>query len=363
MVIDSGATEIDNEYVGQVTPSLYYHEEVVQLQVEEERQQHDHDDMESDDEFDDDEGTLRLFNSDAFNFMIEKNMFDKLNDYAVDSGPLRDECLLVALYVGYLWLTQPNNFNRIMSRGANWLSAQVKWKLVKVKTILGKNEGGGRGHWNEVAQIQKLLVDEFNLTPFPVSVPSQDFMCFYRQNCSKHLSNYPVYVLMHEIKGKKSCIKKLYSVSDDGVFPNLSPLVLLLRNGHYFNVWDYQALYINKDVRGIVGGRKNVKGSLPCYKKRFCLHCMVLFCNEELHICEGRCRRCLQHHIDHDCNRFDDDKLDETAWCIECEHDFRNEFCYAAHLHVKLNGRLKSYCELLRVLDQCDRCISEFELI
>ena len=89
-----------------------------------------------------------------------------------------------------------------MSRGENWLSAQVKRKLVKVKTILGKNKGGGRGHWNEVAQIQKLLVDEFNLTPFPVSAPSQDFMCFYRQNCSKHLSNYPVYILMHEIKGK-----------------------------------------------------------------------------------------------------------------------------------------------------------------
>ena len=140
----------------------------MQLQVKEERQQHDDDDMESDDEFDDDEGTLRLFNSDAFNFMIEKNVFDKLKDYAVDSCPLRDECLLVALYMGYLRLTQPNNFNRIMSRGANWLSAQVKRKLVKIKTILGKNEGG-RGHWNEVAQIQKLLVDEFNLTPLPVS--------------------------------------------------------------------------------------------------------------------------------------------------------------------------------------------------
>ena len=149
--------------------------------------------------------------------MIEKNVFDKLNDYAMDSGPLRDECLLVALYVGYLQLTQPNNFNRIMSRGANWLRAQVKRKLVKVKTILGKNEGGGRGHWNEVVQIQKLLVDEFNLTPLPVSAPSQDFMCFYRQNCSKYLSNYPVYVLMHEIKGK-SLASRNYIVSTTMVY-------------------------------------------------------------------------------------------------------------------------------------------------
>ena len=75
--------------------------------------------MESDDEFDDDEGTLRLFNSDAFKLLIEKNVFDKLSDYSIDSGPLCNECLLVAMYVGYLRLTQPNNFKRVMSRGAN----------------------------------------------------------------------------------------------------------------------------------------------------------------------------------------------------------------------------------------------------
>ena len=113
------------------------------------------------------------------------------------------------------------------------------------------------------------------------------------------------------------------------------------------------------------GLEKNLKGSLPCYKKRFCLHCMVSFCNEELHVCEGRCRKCLQHHVDHDCNLLngDDGSEMDMAWCAECEHEFRDEFCYVAHSHAKFNGRFTSYCELLKVLYQCDKCISEFELI
>ena len=74
------------------------------------------DEEESDDEFDDNEGRL-LFNSDAINHMVELNVLNKLNDYSVNSGSLSGECLLVALYMGYLRLTQPNNFNRIMSKG------------------------------------------------------------------------------------------------------------------------------------------------------------------------------------------------------------------------------------------------------
>ena len=143
MVVDvaDGAKIADDGYIGQViTSPLFHPEEVVQLQVEEQGHDENDDDMESDDEFDYDEGTLRLFNSDAFNYMIEKNMINKLNDYSVNSGPLRNECLLVAMYVGYLKLTQPNNFKRIMLRGTNWLSAQVERKLVKIKTTLGKNE-------------------------------------------------------------------------------------------------------------------------------------------------------------------------------------------------------------------------------
>ena len=139
-----------------------------------------------------------------------------------------------------------------------------------------------------------------------------------------------MYILMHEVgRGKRSRFRKLYGVNDNGVFPNLSPIVLMLKNGHYYNVWDYQGLFIDVDNRDI---RNNVKGSLLRYKKRFCLRCMVSFSNEELHVCEGRCRKCLQYHSDHDGTAIDDGG--EVAWCGECGRDFQNDFCFVAHSRV-----------------------------
>ena len=75
-----------------------------------------------------------------------------------------------------------------------------------------------------------------------------------------------MYVLIHELnKGKRSRFRKLYGVNDDGMFPNLSPLVLMLKDSHYYNVWDYQGLFIDLDNREV---RKNVKGSPLRYKKK-----------------------------------------------------------------------------------------------
>ena len=231
------------------------------------------DEEESDDKFDDDEGRL-LFNSDAINHTVESNVLNKLNDYSVNSGSLSGECLLVALYVGYLRLTQPNNFNRIMSKGKGWMSDRVARCLEGIAKVLGKAKD--RGHWEEVVCMQGLLVDAFNLTPFYAMSPSHDFLCAYRQNCEKELRMYPVYVLMHELgRGKRSRFRKLYGVNDNGIFPNLSPLVLMLKNGHYYNVWNYQELFIDCDNRGIL--RKNVKGSPLRYKKRFCLRAWFRF--------------------------------------------------------------------------------------
>ena len=289
------------------------------------------DEEESDDEFDDDEGRL-LFNSDAINHMVESNVLNKLNDYSVNSGSLSGECLLVALYLGYLRLTQPNNFNRIMSKGKGWMSDRVARHLEGIVKVLGKAKD--RGHWEEVVRMQGLLVDAFNLTPFYAMSPSHDFLCAYRQNYEKELRTYPVYVLMHKLgRGKRSHFRKLYGVNDNGIFPNLSPLVLMLKNRHYYNVWDYQELFIDCDNRGI---RKNVKGSPLRYKKRFCLRCMVSFSNEELHVCEGRCRKCLQHYSDHDGTTVIEDGGEAAWWCGECGRDFRNDFCFAAHSRVGL---------------------------
>ena len=320
------------------------------------------DEGESDDEFDDDEGRV-LFNSDAINRMIEVNVLNKsLYDYSLNNGPLSNECLLVALYVGYLRLTQPNNFNRIISKGKNWMSDGVSRRLEGVVKDLGKAKD--RGHWEEVVRMQDLLMNAFNFTPYYAMPPSHDFLCVYRQNCEKRLCSYPVYVLMHElVRGKRSHFKKLYEVNDDGIFPNLNPIVLILKDGHYYNVWDYQGLFVDCDNRDI---RKNVKGSPLRYKKRFCLRCMVSFSNEELHVCEGRCRKCLQFHSDHDGGGLVTDDVRECSlWCGECGRDFCNDFCFVAHSRTNLRegGRFENFCELLGTLDQCQRCMEGFELV
>ena len=87
---------------------------------------------------------------------------------------------------------------------------------------------------------------------------------------------------------------------------------------------------------------------------------MVSFSTEELHVCEGRCRKCLQHHSDHDVAM-----AGEIAWCGECGRDFQNDFCFVAHskVNVRKGGRFDNFSELLSMLDQCQRCMEEFELV
>ena len=100
---------------------------------------------ENDDEFDDDEGMM-LYNSDAINHMVEVNILSKLHDYSVNSGPLSRECLLVALYVGYLRLMQPNNFNRITLKGkGGWTSDRVAKRLEEIAKSLGEAKDRGIG--------------------------------------------------------------------------------------------------------------------------------------------------------------------------------------------------------------------------
>ena len=79
---------------------------------------------------------------------------------------------------------------------------------------------------------------------------------------------------------------------------------------------------------------------------------MVSFSNEELHVCEGRCRKCLQHHCEHDGSVVDNDNI---AWCGQCGRDLRNDFCFVAHSesHFKEGGRFGNFCDLLSTLDQC----------
>ena len=79
----------------------------------------------------------------------------------------------------------------------------------------------------------------------------------------------------------------------------MNPCVLILKDGHYYNVWDYNSLFNDIDCPIICGSRKRNKGSSERYKKRFCLCCMVSYFLEILHICQGRSEKCLGKIEDH----------------------------------------------------------------
>ena len=111
-------------------------------------------------------------------------------------------------------------------------------------------------------------------------------------NSSKEISYYPTYILKHSVDNKNRCkIGKLFSCGDNGVFSSDRPCILLLRKDHFYNVWGHDSLFDDVDNPRI--GSKRKCGSSPRYKKLFCLRCMVSYANDHLHICKGRCHRCL----------------------------------------------------------------------
>ena len=335
--------------------------EVVRMQdyvaksVEEEEDEEDDVD-DDDDDYDDDKG--RHVNEFALRRLVERDVNDKLFDYCPKEGELAKECLLVSMYVAYLRLTQKKNFSRF-SKQRSLNEGQIGRKLRDVVARLG--DAKERGHWTDVVRIRKELNGEFNFSKALTAEPGEDFMCVYRQNCNKELDRYPVYVLSYELRGTRFRFKKLFGVDDDGLFPNLDPIVVLLRDGHYYNVWDYASLFVGSDT---ARSRVGCRGSFARYKKRYCLRCMVSFSNDELHICEDRCRRCLQNRADHDDFITDYDDVESVRFCPICNGPFSNDFCYEAHAKVRFfeNGRFESYCDLLSSLDRCSTCVGDFEL-
>ena len=257
------------------------------------------------DDYDDDKG--RRINEMALLRLVERDVNDKLFDFCPREGELKNECLLIAMYVAYMKLSQRNNFNRLsrsfLDRG------QTGKRLRNISKRLGDSKE--RGHWTDVIRIRKELMTEFNFSKCLSAEPVQDFMCVYRQNCSKELISYPIYVLSYELRGTRSRFKKLFGIGNDGLFPNLDPIVVLLRNGHYYNVFDYTGLFVESDTARRKGG---CRGSFTRYKKRFCLRCMVSFSNDELHVCEDRCRRCLQNRTDHDDRVTDYDDVESIKF-------------------------------------------------
>ena len=220
----------------------------------------------------------------------------------------------------------------------------------------------GRGHWEEI---------EFMRRSFPhggggrgsinVNKPTiKSVSGLRRRNCNEEPATFPTFVLKYDghDKSKGSRIIKLFSCGDIGIFSNDKPCVLLLRNGHFYNVWKYEWLFLNMDNPNIRGKRKSGGTISQRYKKLFCLRCMVSYSNDHLHVCEGRCIRCLSITDEH-LNDGNSDEGDQIT-CGDCGRAFLQQFCYRVHKQRELNGPYANYCDFLASLLNCDECRNNF---
>ena len=110
----------------------------------------------------------------------------------------------------------------------------------------------------------------------------------------------------------------------------------------------------------IHGKRKSGGASSQRYKKLFCLRCMVLYSNDHLHVCEGRCIRCWSTMDEH-LNDDNSDEGDQIA-CGDCGRAFLQQFCYRVHKQRELNGPYANYCNFLASLLNCNECRNNFSL-
>ena len=222
----------------------------------------------------------------------------------------------------------------------------------------------GRGHWEEIEFMRRSFPYGGGRSSINVNKPAirSSVLNMRRRNCNEEPTTFPTFVLKYDDhdKSKGSRIIKHFSCGDIGIFSNDKPCILLLRNGHFYNVWKCEWLFLNMDNPKIHGKRKSGGASSQRYKKLFCLHCMVSYSNDHLHVCEGRCIRCLSMMDEH----LNDDNSDEgdQITCGDCGRAFLQQFCYRVHKQCELNGPYANYCDFLASLLNCDECRNNFSL-
>ena len=80
---------------------------------------------------------------------MSKNMVDYYSLANLWDSKLSNESLLVAVYVHHFYLTQPNNFSRMMKRNNCWLSEVTMNKLIEIRDKINARFGDndiGHGH-------------------------------------------------------------------------------------------------------------------------------------------------------------------------------------------------------------------------
>ena len=134
-------------------------------------------------------------------------------------------------------------------------------KLLKIVTILdnkfGKNENG-RGYWHEINTIRKeLCTEQLGIVQEKSTLAMARFRC---DNSSREIKTYPTYVFQHLVRDRNCCcVAKVFSWGDMGIFSNDKSGVLLLKNNHFYNVWDHDFMFNVVDTPRI--GKKRTHGS------------------------------------------------------------------------------------------------------
>ena len=116
-----------------------------------------------------------------------------------------------------------------------------------------------------------------------------------------------------------------------------------LKDSHYLNVWNHAFMFNEVDCPLL--GKKRPKGSGERYKKRFCLCCMVSFSNEVLHVCQGKCPKCLGNFKNHMLSVHG--SCADLILCDACGRKFNNNYCFETHRSNVLEGEFKSFCNFL----------------
>ena len=157
--------------------------------------------------YDEDSGTCNVVyqNNVALQVFIDKEIESSLKivDYYVKGNvhntSLRNDCLLISIFVHHIYLIQPNNFKRLMYREGGWLTQRMTERLLQIVRELdkkcGRNENG-RGHWDEIEFIRKILSTGDDVADFSEDNLKLHVLKFRRDNSSKEISNYPTYILL-----------------------------------------------------------------------------------------------------------------------------------------------------------------------
>ena len=172
---------------------------------------------------------------------------------------LQGECLLISLYAHHLFITQPKNFSRIMKK-SNWLTDTMIEKLQTISRGVSLRFGDnlkGQGHCEEIEFMRRSFTHGGGRSSINMNKPTikSRVLSMRRRNCNEEPTTFPTFVLKYDDrdKSKGSHIIKLFSCGDIGIFSNDKPCILLLRNGHFYNIWKYKWLFLNMDNPKIHG--------------------------------------------------------------------------------------------------------------